>query len=414
MKTKISILFDTRKVLTTGPDAGRCHIKLIGSFYDGKIRNRRYFKTNIFATAAEYKKITGGNPGRNQDLQNKQTELYALYEKAKAIIKHSPFIDADSFEMQLTSKGSLKDPLGLMQTYVEELDMEGRVGTRDYYKQALSCFKEYAEETSGGRLFFAAVTPKWLMRWEKWMLDKGRSITTVGMYAIAMRRIFNLASSDKYKIIGKDIYPFGEGKYVIPAAKGRKLALSEEQKNQLLNYKTLNIVARKGVDFWMFSYFCNGMNIADVCNLRFKNLPEGLIIFDRTKTKLTQRTKKPIVVISRPEVKQIIDTWGNKSDDPNEHVFPVLREGLTPQQSADRIHDFIAEINEGLKKACEDLKLPRITTYSARHTSATIMRNKGASIEFIQEALGHADSKTTQDYLDSFDIETKKKISNLL
>lgn len=406
-------VLDKKKRIKTGENTGRFHVKIRLTKTVDKRTIQKYFLTGIFATEKEFEKITG-NPGKDLALQAKQTLLNEFYEKGKAIIKHNPFVDFDTFENQLTSKGSFKDPLGLMQTYINELDEEGRVGTRDYYKQALSSFEDYAAEKCGGKIFFASVTPKFLMAYEKWMVDKGRSITTVGMYCIAMRRIFNLAASDRYKIIAKDLYPFGEGKYVIPASKGRKLALTEGEKNRLLNYKTLNIVSRKAVDFWIFSYFCNGMNMADVCRLRFKNLPEGFVIFDRTKTQRTQRKKSSIVVISREEIQRVIETWGNKPGDSKDYVFPVLREGLTPQQEADRIHDFIAEINEGLKTACVDLKLPKITTYSARHTSATVMRNKGASIEFIQEAMGHADSKTTQDYLDSFDLETKRKYSGLL
>lgn len=409
----IAKVLDKKKKIKTGENAGRYHVKIRVTKTVDKRTVQKYFLTGVYATEAEFQKIVG-NPGKDKDLQAKQTIVSDLYEKAKEIVRVNPFVDFDAFENQLTSKGGFKDPLGLMQTYIEELNESGRIGTRDYYKSALSCFEEYAKEKCGGMIFFASITPAWLMKWEKWMLDKGRSITTVGMYAIALRRVFNLAMSKKYRVIGSDLYPFGEGGYVIPASQGRKMALTEEQKNLLLNFKTLNIVARKGVDFWIFSYFCNGMNMADVCQLRFKNLPEGLVVFERTKTRYTQRKKKDIIVISREEISRVIDTWGNKSQEPNDYVFPILREGLAPQQEADRIHDFIDEVNQGLKIACEALKLPKITTYSARHTYATIIRNKGASIEFIQEALGHAVPKTTQSYMDSFDLETKRKYSNLL
>lgn len=422
----IAKVLDKKKMIKTGENAGRYHVKIRVTKTVDKRTIQKYFLTGVYATEAEWRKIDG-NPGKDKSLQKKQTIISDLYEKGKEIIRVNPYVDFEAFENQITSKGGLKDPLGLMQTYVDELNEAGRVGTRDYYKSALSCFKEYLTKRCGGKMFFASVTPEWLMKWEKWMtadrtedkkIIKGRSITTVGMYAIALRRIFNLAMSKKYKIIGKDLYPFGEGAYVIPTARGRKLALTEAQKDRLLKFSTLDIKARKGVDFWIFSYFCNGMNMADVCNLRFKNLPDGLIIFDRAKTRFTQRKKKDIIVISREEIQRVIETWGNKPGEMNDYVFPVLREGLSPQQQADRIHDFIDEINQGLSRAVAEMSVkgafPKITTYSARHTSATIMRNKGASIEFIQEALGHADSKTTQVYLDSFDLETKTKYSNLL
>lgn len=410
----VAIVHDKRRITTTGENAGKYPIKIRLTYKgEGKTWIQKLFPTGIYATHEEYKKITG-NPGKHRELQDKQTAVFALYEKGKAIVKANRFVDSETFANQLTAKGSYKDPLGFMMAYAEELDDNGQVGTADYYRLAHSSWKEFAKEKCGGVLTFGSVTPELLMKYENWMIGRGRSITTVGMYAIAMRKSFNIARSDKHRVIPQEVYPFGDGKYVIPTSKGRKISLNEERKNKLLKYATLKIQARKGVDFWKLSYFSNGMNMADVCHLKFKNLPEDLIIFDRTKTTKTQRKKVSIVAIKRAEVTEIIERWGNKPGNPNEYVFPILREGLTPKQVKEKIRDFVWEINKGLEIACNDLNIPKITTYSARHTFATIARNNGASTEFIQEALGHSDSKTTKAYLDSFDLEAKKKVANSL
>lgn len=44
-----------------------------------------------------------------------------------------------------------------------------------------------------------------------------------------------------------------------------------------------------------------------------------------------------------------------------------------------------------------------LTTYYARHSWAIIAKRKLVPISVISEGLGHADLKTTQIYLDSFD-----------
>lgn len=403
----IAVILDKKKLIKTGENAGRHHIKIRLTYTVDKKTVQKYYCSNVFATPEEFIKITR-NPGKSKELQAKQTTVNALYEKAKSIINNNPFIDAESFGLQLLSRGNYKDPLGFMMAYVEELEQRGQIGTRDYYKLAHNSFKEFFKIP----VSFAFITPKKLLEYEDWMVKRGRSITTVGMYCIALRTVFNMAISQK--IISPDLYPFGEGRYVIPTAKGRKIAVQEDKKDKLLKYATLNIDARKAVDFWILSYFSNGMNMADVAHLRYKNIVEDMIIFERVKTTKTQRKRVSIIVILRGEVKSIIDRWGNKSNNPNDYIFPILRDGLTPAQIKERIRDFVFAINKGLKIACNDLKIPAITTYSARHTFATIARNKGASTEFIQEALGHSDSKTTKAYLDSFDIETKRKVANLL
>ena len=54
------------------------------------------------------------------------------------------------------------------------------------------------------------------------------------------------------------------------------------------------------------------------------------------------------------------------------------------------------------------------TTYVARHTFSTVLKHSGVSTEFIQEALGHTDIKTTENYLDNFEKETKKELAKRL
>ena len=50
----------------------------------------------------------------------------------------------------------------------------------------------------------------------------------------------------------------------------------------------------------------------------------------------------------------------------------------------------------------------------ARHTFSTVLKRSGVSTEYIQEALGHSDIKTTENYLDSFEKEVKKEFAQRL
>ena len=56
-----------------------------------------------------------------------------------------------------------------------------------------------------------------------------------------------------------------------------------------------------------------------------------------------------------------------------------------------------------------------MTTYVARHSFASILKNYGVNVSLISEMLGHTDLKTTQIYLDSFENEQiDEAMSNLL
>ncbi|HEV8084344.1 MAG TPA: tyrosine-type recombinase/integrase [Chitinophagaceae bacterium] len=77
--------------------------------------------------------------------------------------------------------------------------------------------------------------------------------------------------------------------------------------------------------------------------------------------------------------------------------------------------EFTRDVNNGIKLITVDTSIEsRVTTYSARHSFSTVLKRSGASLEFISEALGHTDVKTTESYLGSFENEMKKEFSNSL
>jgi site-specific recombinase XerD len=49
-----------------------------------------------------------------------------------------------------------------------------------------------------------------------------------------------------------------------------------------------------------------------------------------------------------------------------------------------------------------------------RHSFATVLRNKGVSTEFISEAMGHSNIKTTKSYLAGFEQDAIHKITEAL
>lgn len=55
-----------------------------------------------------------------------------------------------------------------------------------------------------------------------------------------------------------------------------------------------------------------------------------------------------------------------------------------------------------------------VTTSVARHSHATILKRTGASMEFISEQLGHSNLSTTENYLDSFEDDVKRKFTEKL
>lgn len=242
---------------------------------------------------------------------------------------------------------------------------------------------------------------------------KNASKTTVGIYARALRAIFNEAIDRG--LISKENYPFGKKKYQIPTGRNIKKALSINDISKFYYYESeiSNEGEGKAKDFWLFSYFGNGMNMKDIALLKYKNIQGDYIVFERAKTERTRRSSpKPITIYITTEMHEIMAKWGNFKKSEDGYIFPILEPGVSPVRRKELIQQFVKNTNKWTKRIAEKLGIPfKVTTYTARHSFSTVLKRSGASTEFIAEALGHTDVKTTESYLDSFENDIKKQFA---
>ena len=224
--------------------------------------------------------------------------------------------------------------------------------------------------------------------------------------------IFNDAKT--IGVIKEAQYPFGRGKYEVLSGKGRKLALSLQQIKQIINFTDGFEATERYRDMWFFSYLCNGINVNDMLKLKYSNIDGDQIHFYRAKTLNTSKDKKEIEVLLTPEMKQIIDKWGNTDKSSNNYIFPFLTGEETPLQQKRTIQDVTHRINKRLKKIGEAIGISGLSTYTARHSFASVLKRSGVNIASISESLGHSDLKTTENYLASFEKEERVKNAKFL
>jgi len=246
------------------------------------------------------------------------------------------------------------------------------------------------------------------------MLKKERSPSTIGIYLRPLRKIFNDAI--RAGIIKQDSYPFGKDKYEIPTSRNIKKALTITEIGKLYKFKVIpNSPEHFYRDLWFFSYFASGLNVKDICLLKYKDIKGESIYLSRAKTQKTNRNPIPISILVTPELQQIIDTWGNKKRDPENYIFQILRKSDSPETLHRKVKQTVKQINKYINSIAQAVELnQKVTTYTARHSYATVLKRSGVNTEYISESLGHADMKTTQNYLDSFETDTKKEISKKL
>lgn len=401
-------------------------------------RGRKYFGTGLKYTASEWEQINQIRPLKRYQEEKNRTDR--VLGRAKEILAA---MDAEGNEFKFARFETIwfqKKPKGtelynLFRQNYEALKEE-RPKTADQYRLAyLSLWKFNGENN----VRFADVTVDFLKSYEKWMLDgaddkdedkKPRSKTTIGMYMRCTRHIFLFAIDKGF--IKKESYPFGANRYAIPSGKNVKKALSPEEVNQLMNYKTESIQEGKARDMFLLSLFCNGANPKDLCKLKYSNMDGEKITFQRSKTLRTLKQPKIGTIILTPEIQAIINRWGNEDRSPYNYILPVLNRRFVrydrkekrevkveKEEMAKRMDDLVGEFikttNKYLTHIFAALKINKhITMYAARHSYATILRNKGVSTEFIQEQLLHSSIMTTQNYLADFPDHVKREHAQTL
>lgn len=181
----------------------------------------------------------------------------------------------------------------------------------------------------------------------------------------------------------------------------------------MFGYGGGNEATAKYRDYWLFLYLCNGINVADFVKLRYRDIVDGEICFVRQKTERTTKTRKEIRVAVVPQMQAIIDRWGN-TPAPNNFIFPILDGSEDAVQSHAKTIAATGLINKRMRMIGEQLEIGNISTYTARHSFATVLKRAGANIAYISESLGHQDLKTTENYLASFEREEREKNAALL
>lgn len=296
--------------------------------------------------------------------------------------------------------------------YIRRLVQEGRISSAVAYHCSYVSLKRFR-----GNVLLTSITPSYLHAYEQTVKAGGLSRTTIGIYLRPLRAVFNEVI-DNGVLSREAAYPFGRRKYQIPTAKKVKKALDLQDVERIYYYQCAqeNSSEQMARDFWLFSYFGNGINPKDIALLRWKNLSGEYLTFERAKTERSHRSDpKPITVYVNEDMKAVMERWGNKDRSPDNYVFSILQQELSDLRVYDRIQNFVGLINYWMKEILLNLGIDKkATTYVARHTFSTVLKRSGASTETIQEALGHTDIKTTENYLDSFDRDTKKQLAHRL
>lgn len=399
---------DLRKKLKTG----KYHVRL---FVYKSPREKKAYSTKIYVTKQEWEKIDSNYS--HLSLHLKKNELIEIQAKAIRTIKElGDYFNFDDFEELMFGiiRRDRFDETDVYATYKVKIDRllsEERIGTAESYRNSMESLKIYRK-----RLKFESITVDFLRAYEQFMKNKNRSQTTIGIHMRNLRTIVNMAKS--IGIVRSIDYPFGRqfnNKYEIPATQNIKRALSVDELKLIIDYEA-DPNEKWSRDMWLFSFYCNGMNMVDVFNLKWSSINGSFLYFIREKTKLTSRNLVPIEVYLVNQARTIIERWavGNERKK-NNYIFGVFSEDMSAEEKYKANKIAIRIINCNMGKIARKLNInAKTSTFVARHTWATILMKNNVSMPYISKGLGHTSMMTTEKYLGDFDQEQKIEIGNIL
>lgn len=368
-------------------------------------RRHRYIKAGFSFSVSDWDDFL--NPKKRKYTDIKTT--LRKYREKTLIPVINDLVEKNSFSLDgLDAKLGRAGVTSLNEAFrrrISDLFSEDRIK----YAESLESTLRSVESHSGDDIKFNSITVDYLKKYEKHLLDQGKSITTVGVYMRNIRTVIN-GGGEPYLEAGK--YPFGKNRYIIPKGEGRELALKLGDIHMMHNYRCTG-TKELYRDMWLLSFYANGLNITDLCRLRYEDIRDGEITFIRKKTKGTRRKVMRIYIPMTRPIKEIIRKHGNKSKDGL--IFPFLNGLKTEKQIVYKVGDVTSLVNQTIQEIAKELKLKDgITTYATRHSYVTILEGMNVPRSFIKNSLGHANESATDNYSNMADKEQRYKYNSLL
>ncbi|WP_301745908.1 phage integrase SAM-like domain-containing protein [uncultured Duncaniella sp.] len=360
-------------------------------------RQKRHIPTNIFVTA---KDLTRGLKVKDAAIADQLKKEVERYQRIAATI---PQVRAqvmtidevveyiNSYEKQ---HGAFRlDFIKFGEQLVQEMKDCGRVGTGRYYKSALVALKRYLQRD---HLDISEVTVKLLedfcnfIKNEPARPHRVKGERAPSSYLGAVRILHNKAK-ERYNdedagIIRIPLSPFKRFKVPKPPIT-RKRSITVEQLQAIMQVKDGNTVDSRittARDLFLLSFGLIGMNNVDLYNA--VDYDGERITYKRTKTRYRRADEALISIKVEPCVRPLVEKY---LDPTGERVFNFHSRYASYQTMC-------TNINRGLKLigAMDSVKVDDLEFYAARHTWATLARNK-AKVEkaTIHEALNHVDEQ---------------------
>ena len=309
-----------------------------------------------------------------------------------------------------TSRWSVKEVIDFLQTgdsdicfsdyarqHIGRLINNGQDRTARNYELALGHMERYFGTT---QVMFSQLTSTAMTLWIKSLESTHRAKE---MYPVCMRQVFRAAVKEMNDY-DNDIIRIKTNPWIkvqIPQSdRTTKRAISAEDCRRFFSAplppsKMVDPLPELGHDIAKLVLCLAGMNTIDLYELKKEDYKCGRFCYKRAKTRHSRKDEAYFEMRIEPVIMPLIEKY--KADDDSPYFFNFH----TRYSTAD---SFCANVNNGIKKICKSIGLPKekwYSVYTFRHTWATIAQNDcGANIAEVGFAMNHSHGHTvTRGYI---------------
>ena len=378
-----------------------------GTIFYQIIHNRiiRQLKTNYRLFIHEWNNVESliilSNNNRRNYLQSIEEQIDWDIKRLQSIINQwenkQQRYTAEDIISTFQKEANEQSLFNFMQGVIVHLQQMGKQRTSETYRCTLKSFMQFRDDKD---VLLENIDSDLMLMYEAFLRGKGLTKNSTSFYMRILRAVYNRAVE---KDLTTNRNPF---KHVYTGIdKTIKRAIPLKTIKQI---KSLDLSLQPSLDFardmFLFSFYTRGMSFIDMAYLKKKDLSNGILSYRRRKT------GQQLFIRWEKCMQEIVEKYENPL---SEYLLPIIKpmngDKRTQYQNAMYL------INRKLKNIGKMVSVQQpLTMYTARHSWASVAKNKNVPISVISEGMGHDSEMTTQIYLASLDTAIVDKANRMI
>lgn len=291
-----------------------------------------------------------------------------------------------------------------MEQLIRSLKEEERYSTAHIYQSTLNAFTLFCKTDT---IRFNQMERSKLKQFENHLRNKGCTWNTVSTYMRTLRSTYNKAVDDGLTEEKPRLF-----RHVYTGVQAKtKRALDAKDMSKLLNATLPHFLSQGMAESraWITLMFqLRGMPYVDLAHLHKKDLQDSVISYRRHKTGTLLTVEIP------PAAMSLIEQYKNTDPD-SPYLLPILSGNRKSEEEYIEYQHALRKLNYDLKQLAIHCGIKiNVSSYTSRHTWATLAKYCHFSEQLICDALGHSSTKVTETYLKSFKNDELDKANRII